>query len=69
MKRILFILLIAVPFFANGQNQTIDPTVEVNRQFQGKIMELAKGKLNTTLADSLNIFNVDFNYSFFNRNF
>ncbi len=69
MKRILFILLIAVPFFANGQNQTIDPTVEVNRQFQGKIMELAKGKLNTTLADSLNIFNVDFNYSFFNRQY
>lgn len=69
MKRILFILLIAVPFIANGQNQTIDPTVEVNRDFQGKIMEIAKGKLNTTLADSLNIFNVDFNYTFFDKQY
>ena len=67
MKRILFILLIATSFCAKGQNTAIDPTVEVNRDFQGKIMEIAKGKLNTTIADSLNICNIDFNYTFFDK--
>ena len=68
MKRIPFIILLAtVSFYAKGQNQTIDPTVEVNRDFQGKIMEIAKGKLKTSLADSLNVFNVDFNYTFFDK--
>ncbi len=69
MRRILFILLIAAPFCLNGQNKTIDPTVEVNRDFEGKLMEIAKGKLNTSIADSLSLFDIDFNYSFFNREY
>lgn len=69
MKKVLYILFMATSFCAMAQNQTIDPTVEVNRDFQGKIMEIAKGKLNTTIADSLNIYNIDFNYSFFNRQY
>ena len=69
MKRILYILFLAASFCAKAQNQTIDPTVEVNRDFQGKIMEIAKGKLNTTIADSLNIYNIDFNYSFFDKQY
>lgn len=69
MKRILFILLVTASFCAKGQNSTIDPTVEVNRDFQGKIMEIAKGKLNTSIADSLNICNIDFNYTFFQKQY
>ena len=69
MKRVLYILFMATSFCAMAQNQTIDPTVEVNRDFQGKIMEIAKGKLNTTIADSLNIYNIDFNYSFFEKQY
>ena len=57
----------AASFCVNAQNQTIDPTVEVNRDFQGKIMEIAKGRLNTAIADSLNIYNLDFSYSFFDK--
>ena len=51
----------------NPQSQTIDPTVEVNRDFEGKIMEVHKGKLKSVLADSLYNFNVKFNYSFFEK--
>ena len=69
MKRILYILFMAASFCAQAQIQTIDPTVEVNRDFQGKVMEIAKGKLNTTIADSLNIYNIDFSYSFFDRQY
>lgn len=67
MKSTFTILLLCCTFALAAQNQKIDPTVEVNRDYQGKMMEITKGKLNTATADSLNSFNLDFSYSFFNK--
>ncbi len=50
-----------------AQNQKIDPTVEVNKEYQGKMLEITKGKLGTEVADSIGIFNLNFNYSFFEK--
>ena len=69
MKRLIIILLTFIAFDAISQNnkQVIDPTVEVNRNFEGKMMEITKGKLGTAIADSLYRFKTDFNYTFFNK--
>lgn len=67
MKRLITILFISAAFGATAQNQTIDPTVEVNRDYQGKMLETAKSKLSTAAADSLSRFNLNFNYSFFDK--
>jgi len=67
MRKTLTILLLSVSAALYSQNQKIDPTVEVNRDYQGKMMEITKGKLATETADSLNSFHLDFNYSFFNK--
>ena len=67
MKKITTIVLLLCSMAAAAQNQKIDPTVEVDREYHGNMMEVAKGKLDTGIADSLGNFNIDFNYSFFNR--
>lgn len=74
MKKLIIILLCLISFSANSQNKKgntqshkIDPTVEVNRDFEGKMMEITKGKLNTGVNDSLYNFKVGFNYSFFEK--
>ena len=69
MKRLILILLTFIAFDAISQNnkQVIDPTVEVNRNFEGKMMEVTKGKLGTAIADSLYRFKTDFNYTFFDK--
>lgn len=45
----------------------IDPTVEVKKDFEGKLLEIHKSKLDTSVDDSLSSFNLDFNYSIFNK--
>lgn len=69
MKRLIVILFTFITFNALAQNskQVIDPTVEVNREFEGKMMEVTKGKLGTTIADSLYRFKTNFNYTFFDK--
>lgn len=46
--------------------QRIDPTVEVRRDFEAKLMEIHKPKLIPTYSDSLNRFNLQFDYIIFN---
>lgn len=69
MKKLIIIIFTFFAFDAISQNnkQVIDPTVEVNRDFEGKMMEIAKGKLATTIADSLYKFKTGFNYTFFDK--
>lgn len=69
MKKLIVIIFALITIDAVSQNkkQTIDPTVEVNRDFEGKMMEITKGKLGTAIADSLYRFNMDFNYTIFNK--
>ncbi|MBP3343538.1 MAG: TonB-dependent receptor [Bacteroidales bacterium] len=47
--------------------QTIDPTVEVQRDFDGQMMNIHKSRLNTSIHDSLSSFNLSFNYSIFDK--
>ena len=63
-KYIYIIILLGVSSFVNAQ-QKIDPLLEVSRDFDGKLLEIHKSKLNTNINDSLTNFNLDFNYSIF----
>jgi len=47
--------------------QTIDPTLEVNRKFDAKLLEISKGKLYTNFDDSLGKFNLSFKYTIFDK--
>lgn len=49
--------------------QRIDPTVEVKRDFDSKLLDTHKSKLNTSFNDSLKNFSLNFNYSIFNKTF
>lgn len=52
------------PIFAQ---QKIDPILEVRRDFDAKLLEIQKGKLNTTYSDTLGNFNLNFDYSIFDK--
>ena len=47
--------------------QKIDPTLEVRREFDGKLMEITKSKLPFQIADSISRFNLIFDYTVFNK--
>ncbi len=47
--------------------QNIDPTVEVQRDFDGRMTNIHKSHLKSTIPDSLSNFNLSFNYSIFNK--
>ena len=47
--------------------QTIDPKVEVSREFDVKLIEINKPDLSTVIADSLSKFNIAFDYSVFEK--
>jgi len=57
---LLFLMVFSVTTYAQNR---IDPTLEVKRDFDAKLAEIIKGKLNTSLPDSLSRFDLDFNYS------
>ena len=71
MKKIYIFSLIAFlicPFsgFIFGQ-ENINSTVEVKREFEGKLLEIAKSPLDTKYSDTLMKFNLKFDYSTFDR--
>lgn len=71
MKKICIILIAALggtlfTLPARAQRK-IDPTVEVKKDFEGKLLEIHKTKLETSIPDSLNSFNLNFNYTIFNK--
>ena len=45
--------------------QDLDPTVEVSREYEGKLVEVHKPVLNMAVPDSLTHFALDFDYSVF----
>ena len=49
--------------FASAQN--LDPTVEVRRTYEGKLLEAHKPQLSMSVPDSLTRFDLDFDYSVF----
>ena len=66
IKASVFLFLTAFSATAYGQNR-IDPTLEVRRDFDAKLTEITKGKLNTSIPDSLSRFDLDFSYSVFDK--
>ncbi len=58
-----FVILMPIGLFG----QTIDPTVEVSREFDVKLGEIHKPEIPKNVADSLRSFNITFDYSIFNR--
>ena len=60
-KYMLSAALFALPLCAFSQN--INPTVQVTNDFQGKVMEVHKGELPVSVADSLLKFDWNFDYA------
>jgi len=60
---ILAFLAIALSFSANAQK--LDPTVNVSRSYQGKLMEAEKPDFEMEVPDSVTKFNVQYDYSVF----
>lgn len=63
---VAILLSLFLPAIAAAQ-QKIDPTVEVQKDFDGKMINIHKSKLNTVFNDTLNSFNLNFNYSIFDK--
>ena len=60
----LGIAVLASSFFpARMAGQAIDPTVEVTRDYEGKLMEVHKPLFKMPVADSLQHFDLEFDYS------
>lgn len=66
MKRVPA-LLAAVLVAQVAMAQNIDPTVEVKRDFDGRMINIHKSHLKSNIHDSLSNFNLSFNYSIFDK--
>jgi hypothetical protein len=62
----LLAILFTMAVSASAQTK-IDPTLEVKRDFDGKIQEFPKSRLSTTLPDSVRNFNINMEYSIFSK--
>lgn len=62
---VVFVFLSAFPFTVAAQN--LDPTVEVTREYEGKLMETHKPSLGMSVPDSVMHFALDFDYSVFDN--
>lgn len=65
--QIFSILTLFALFSTVSFGQTIDPTVEVSRNFDVKLGEIHKPVIPSSVDDSLHSFNISFDYSIFNR--
>ena len=50
-------------------SQDLNPTVEVSRQYRGALMDVDKPSLEMALPDSVQRFNLEFDYSVFDNPF
>lgn len=66
MKR-TFIYVAAVLISAVMQAQDLDPTVEVSRVYEGKLIEVRKPVMEMAIPDTLYRFDLDFDYSVFDN--
>ena len=64
-RHILLFFAVAVAMMQTLMAQNLDPTVEVNRAYEGKLMEVHKPVLKMEVPDSVMRFDLDFDYSVF----
>lgn len=69
MSRYLKILILCTAVFPVTlySQQKIDPTLEVKRDFDAKLLEIQKSRLNTSFSDTVGNFNLIFDYSIFEK--
>ena len=67
MRHYRYFALIAVltAFVQTSLAQNLDPTVEVSRAYEGKLMEVHKPVLAMEVPDSVMQFDLEFDYSVF----
>ncbi len=59
-------IIYLIPLISLAQ-QRIDPTLEVKRDFDARLLEITKGKLFSSFADSLGRFDLNFRYTIFDK--
>lgn len=64
---ILLAVVAALAFTGKASAQNLDPTVVVDRAYEGKLMEVHKPVLEMSVPDSVMRFDLDFDYSVFDR--
>ena len=62
MKKIIISVLALFAFVANMMGQNLDPTVEVSRVYEGKLIEVHKPAIEMAVPDTLYKFDLDFDY-------
>lgn len=69
MKFFKYTLLTAFAIIAHTAvaQQKIDPTLKVEKDFDGTMSNIHKSRLDTNVPDSLSSFNIEFNYSIFDK--
>lgn len=66
MRKLIYILLLCATGTAvYGQN--LSPTIEVSREFRGKLAEASKPLMEMSVPDSVNRFDLDFDYEVFDK--
>lgn len=65
MENKIVILVFLSMFAVSAAAQDLDPTVEVSREYEGKLVEVHKPNLRMDVPDSLMHFALDFDYSVF----
>ena len=65
MKRLYISILSVLMVLPVMDAQTLDPTVEVSRSYEGKLMEVHKPALVMSVPDSVFRFDLNFDYSVF----
>ena len=64
-RNIFLTIAAAAAFVQSLHAQNLDPTVEVNRAYEGKLMEVHKPVLDMEVPDTVMRFDLDFDYSVF----
>ena len=66
MKKIL-IILSGTLMASSLSAQSLDPTVEVSRAYEGKLIEVHKPAIEMAVPDTVQSFDLKFDYSVFDR--
>ena len=61
LKSLILLVVTLLPVAAAAQN--LDPTVVVNRAYEGRLLEVHKPSMTMTVPDTVRRFDLDFDYS------
>lgn len=67
MKKTIILMLAALACSAAVMAQNLDPTVEVSREYEGKLIEVHKPAIQMAVPDTLYRFDLSFDYSVFDN--